>query len=304
MKLAKNEKMDNSAPQVRGEAKAPSGAAETTPVIIYGKRRIKDGMLGEFKLQYQAFSKSVYESNPDVKAIFAFPDKEEPLVYWHVIWVKSANAFANDWGRPTESEPLWATYKSTAEDPDTLIVYGGWDKDTLAETQNIPCVRYDFKKSMAGFIKADGGGEEGPALFGFTMRYVKPGQMKELGTSFQTVCNLWYEKIPGILMAAAFPDEKTPNLVHDLRLFANHSAFLAHVDKSDKELTEAMERWFENYDTSIPFSGQLYAASTKDDALHTSSIKSSSTPRAQLETFHFGKSGMLGQMPNMTRNDS
>ncbi|MFM2668182.1 hypothetical protein AAFX24_25880 [Vibrio mediterranei] len=222
----------------------------------------------------------------------------------HVIWVKSANAFANDWGRPTESEPLWATYKSTAEDPDTLIVYGGWDKDTLAETQNIPCVRYDFKKSMAGFIKADGGGEEGPALFGFTMRYVKPGQMKELGTSFQTVCNLWYEKIPGILMAAAFPDEKTPNLVHDLRLFANHSAFLAHVDKSDKELTEAMERWFENYDTSIPFSGQLYAASTKDDALHTSSIKSSSTPRAQLETFHFGKSGMLGQMPNMTRNDS
>ena len=304
MKLAKNEKIDNSAPQVRGEAKAPTEATETTPVIIYGKRRIKDGMLEEFKIQYQAFSKSVYESNPDVKAIFAFPDKEEPLVYWHVIWVKSANAFANDWGRPTQSEPLWATYKSTAEDPDTLIVYGGWDKDTLAKTQNIPCVRYDFKKSMAGFIKADGGGEEGPALFGFTMRYVKPGQMKGLGTSFQTVCNLWYEKIPGILMAAAFPDEKTPNLVHDLRLFANHSAFLAHVDKSDKELTEAMEKWFENYDTSIPFSGQLYAASTKDDALHTSSIKSSSTPRAQLETFHFGKSGMLGQMPNMTRNDS
>ncbi|AUW06699.1 hypothetical protein [Vibrio campbellii] len=304
MKLAKNEKIDNSAPQVRGEAKAPTGATETTPVIIYGKRRIKDGMLEEFKILYQAFSKSVYESNPDVKAIFAFPDKEDPLVYWHVIWVKSANAFANDWDRPSESEPLWATYKSTAEDPDTLIVYGGWDKDTLAETQNIPCVRYDFKKSMAGFIKADGGGEEGPALFGFTMRYVKPGQMKELGTSFQTVCNLWYEKIPGILMAAAFPDEKIPNLVHDLRLFANHSAFLAHVDKSDKELTEAMERWFENYDTSIPFSGQLYAASTKDDALHTSSIKSSSTPRAQLETFHFGKSGMLGQMPNMTRNDS
>ncbi|PSW82533.1 hypothetical protein [Photobacterium angustum] len=303
MTLSKNEKVDNSASQLASEEKAPTGATETTPVIIYGKRRIKDDMLEEFKSQYQVFSKSVYESNPDVKAIFAFPDKEDPLVYWHVIWVKSANAFANDWGRPSESEPLWASYKSTTEDPDTLIVYGGWDKDTLDKTQNIQGVRYDFKKCMAGFIKADGGGEAGPVLFGFTMRYVKPNQMKELGASFQTVCNLWYEKIPGILMAAAFPDENTPNLVHDLRLFANHNAFLAHVDKSDKELTEAMGIWFENYDTSIPFSGQLYAASTKDDALHTSSIKPSSTPRAQLETFHFGESGMLGQMPNMTRND-
>ena len=84
---------------------------------------------------------------------------------------------------------------------------------------------------------------------------------------------------------------------------AGSSVGLAHVDKSDNLLTEAMAVWFENYDTSIPFSGQLYAASTKDEALHTSSIKSSSTPRAQLETFHFGEDGMLGQMPNMTRND-
>lgn len=303
MKLAKNEKIDKVGLQLSGEAKAFEGATETTPVIIYGKRRIKSDMLEEFKIQYQEFSKSIYEANPDIKAIFAFPDKEDPFVYWHVIWIKNANSFANYWNRPTESEPLWATYKSTSEDPDTLTVYGGWDKGALAETQDIPSVRYDFKKSMAGFIKTDGGGEEGPALFGFTMRYVKPDQMKALGASFQTVCNLWYEKIPGILMAAVFPDEKTPNLVHDLRIFANHSAFLAHVDKSDKELTEAMGIWFENYDTSIPFSGQLYAANTKDDALHTSSIKSSSTPRAQLETFHFGESDMLGVMPNMTRND-
>ncbi len=69
MKLAKNEKIDNSPQQVLSEEKAPTGAAETTPVIIYGKRRIKDDMLEEFKIQYQAFSKSVYESNPDVKAI-------------------------------------------------------------------------------------------------------------------------------------------------------------------------------------------------------------------------------------------
>lgn len=279
------------------------GSAQITPILVYGKRRIKKEKLGEFNSAFQAFSKSAYEENPDIKAIFAFPDKEDPLAYWHILWIRSARTFNDYLSRPTQGEPLWDMYDFSSESQDTLAVYGGWDEETRTKTQAVSGVRYEFKNSIAGFMKPDGGREEGPPLFGFTTRYVKPGRIQNLGTSFQTVCDMWFQKIPGILMAAVFPDENTPNLVHDLRIFANHSSYLAHVDKSDNLLTEAMAVWFENYDTSIPFSGQLYAANTKDEALHTSSIKSSSTPRAQLETFHFGEDGMLGQMPNMTRND-
>ncbi|ABU74833.1 hypothetical protein [Vibrio campbellii] len=280
------------------------GSAQITPIIIYGKRHIKKEKLVEFNSAYQVFSKSTYKENPDIKAIFAFPDIEDPFAYRHIVWGRNADALNDYLSRPTNGDPLWDMYDCSPERPDILTVYGGWDEEIKTKAQAVSGIHYEFKKCIAGFIKPDGGKEEGPPLFGFTMRYVKPGRIQDLGTSFQTVCDMWYEKIPGILMAAVFPDENIPNLVHDLRIFANHSAFLAHVDKSDKDLTEAMGVWFENYDTSVPFSGQLYAANTKDDALHTSSIKSRSTPRAQLETFHFGESGMLGQMPNMTRNDS
>lgn len=280
-----------------------SGSSQVTPILVYGKRHIKKEKLSEFKHAYQAHSKSAYEENPDIKAIFAFPDTENPLAYWHILWVRSASAFNDYLSRCTQTEPLWDTYDYSPENPDTLTVFGGWNEETENRAKAASGVKYEFKTSLAGFMKPDGGREEGPPLFGFTTRYVKPGQTQNLGTSFKTVCDIWHQKIPGILMAAVFPDDNTPNLVHDLRIFANHKSYLAHVDKSDNLLTEAMAVWFENYDTSIPFSGQLYAASTKDEALHTSSIKSSTTPRAQLETFHFGEAGMLGQMPNMTRND-
>jgi hypothetical protein len=280
-----------------------STSTETSPILIYGKRRIKKAKIDEFKKCYQAFSKSIYEQNQAIKAMFAFPDNQDPFVYWHIVWVRNAKAFSDFWSRPCKSEPLWDTYACSPEDPDTLTVYGEWDEETKTKTQTVAGVRYELKKSIAGFIKPDGGKQAGPALFGFTLRTVKPGRIQDLGNSFQTVCDIWQKKIPGILMAAVFLDENTPNLVHDLRIFANHNSYLAHVDKSDAKLTQAMGIWFENYDTSIPFSGQLYAASTKDEALHTSSIKSNTTPRAQLDTYHFGGSGMLGQMPNMTRND-
>lgn len=64
-----------------------------------------------------------------------------------------------------------------------------------------------------------------------------------------------------------------------------------------------MEVWFANYDTSVPFTGELYASSTNDESMHTSSIQSSTTPRAQLGSFNFGR-GMLGPWPDMTKHDA
>nr|WP_240493318.1 MULTISPECIES: hypothetical protein [Vibrio] len=60
-----------------------SDSAQVTPVLVYGKRHIKKEKLAEFKHAYQAHSKSAYEENPDIKAIFAFPDTKDPLAYWH-----------------------------------------------------------------------------------------------------------------------------------------------------------------------------------------------------------------------------
>ena len=82
----------------------------------------------------------------------------------------------------------------------------------------------------------------------------------------------------------------------------------AHTDDtSDPELTAAMEAWFDNYDTSEPFTGQLYypGASAGDDGLRTSSILGSITDqhvRVGFDEFSFGEQGaMLGPMPDMDK---
>ena len=279
------------------------GATTTNPIILYGKRHIRPEMIDHYKKTYQDFAQSAYDSNPEIKAFFSFPDKEDPSVYWQVVWINSIKSFSLNLVDPSTHSELQETYLSTEENPDSFRIYGGWNENTVSESKKIKTLRFDFLESAAGFMKQDGAEESGPALLGFTVRHIKAGRLEELATSFQAVCDLWYEKIPGILMAAVFPDTQNPKVVHDLRLFANHQAYLAHTDKSDKKLTSTMSVWFENYDTSIPFSGQLYAANTQDEALHTSSIKRGTTPRAQLETFHFGEPEMLGVTPNMTRND-
>jgi quinol monooxygenase YgiN len=273
-------------------------ASETLPVIIYGKRRIREGMEEKFKADYAAFAESVYEENPHVKAIFAFPDHSDPLVSFQVFWSKETSHLVPD------SPELDASYESTPDDKDTLEVYGGWNNDTVEASKKSPSVHHNFHKSMAGFIKSDGAAQEGPALFGFTKRHVKPGRMDDLATSFQKLCDIWYQKA-GILCATVSLDPVDPNVVHDLRIFANHAAFLSHVDKEDEAMMTAMKTWFENYDTSIPFTGELYTseASNKDERMHTSSIKPGEVPRAQMITFSFGE-GMLGPMPSMTKGDA
>ena len=181
-----------------------------------------------------------------------------------------------------------------------MHVYGGWDA-SLQDTD--PAVRHVLHSPMAGYIKPDGAGERGPPLIGFTRRFVKPGRIDDLATSFQSVCDLWHAKVPGILAATVSRDPSQPNAVHDVRIFANHAAFQAHVDKSDPELTAAMATWFDNYDTSLPFTGELYmpGASAKDEGVRSSSIKDRPV-RAGFSEFTYGD-GMLGPEPDMAKGD-
>ena len=98
-------------------------------------------------------------------------------------------------------------------------------------------------------------------------------------------------------------DSEQPDVVHDIRIFANHAAFEAHAGKDDPALTAAMQTWFENYDLSQPFTGELYmpGESAGDDAIRTSSIKDRPV-RAGFSEFTYGAE-MLGPVPDMTKGD-
>ena len=270
-------------------------------MLVYGSRRIREDQLQTFRATYDAFAKFLFATNPAVKIIFAFPDPQDPLVYWHVFLTTDPACFADD------SAALNATYASSADDPDWLDVYGGYGPSVEAAAVKIAAaaggVRYRFHQPLAGFMKASNtaGIPEGPLLLGVRRSAVNAGKVEALAASFQVVCDMWYRKIPGILAASVSRDHNDPNVVHDLRMFADHASFKAHVDKSDEALTTAMAEWFQNYDTSVPFTGELYApgTSTSDKAMTTSSIKTSAV-RTTMLCFNYGDgSGMLGPLPDM-----
>lgn len=275
-------------------------SARAGAVLIHGKRRIKQGMERSFQDCYQAYAEAVL-ATPGVKAVFAFGDTK-PNTFWHMLWCRDAATFESARAQSAEeAEQLQLAYESTPEDPDILHAYGGWDQEMKRADSS---VRFQFHKPLAGYIKQDGAGEQGPPLIGFTRRHVLPGRVEALASSFQAVCDLWYDKVPGILAATVSRDETQLDVVHDVRIFANHAAYTAHVDKSDPALTRAMDAWFANYDTALPFTGELYipGESSKDDGIRTSSIKDRPV-RAGFSEFAYGQATMLGAVPNMTKDD-
>ena len=84
------------------------------------------------------------------------------------------------------------------------------------------------------------------------------GQLDALASSFQVVCDIWHASIPGMLASTVSRDPDDENFVHDVRIFADGASYAAHVDKSNVELTKAMDSWFGNYDTSVPHTGALF----------------------------------------------
>lgn len=258
---------------------------------------MQSGMLKNFHKGYDLIAKAVF-ADTGIKAVYAFPETDNPSSYCHVIIAKDVAAAISAQQRLAKL----TVYESTTEEPDYLDVYGGWDEASMQAVD--PSVRYIFHEPKAGFIKTDGAGEEGPPLIGFTKRYVKEGRLEDLESTFQTVCDLWREKVPGILAASVSRDTFQSNMVHDIRVFANHSAYQAHADKSDPALVAAMEAWFSNYDTTRAFTGELYmpGASAKDDGVRTSSIKDRPVI-AGFSEFRYSEDGMVGLLPDMTKGD-
>jgi len=276
------------------------GARTISPVLIHARRRVKMNMLDEYRRSFNEYAKAVF-STPGIKCIFAFQDKSNPSLFWQVTWAKDMNTLEESKMRAADSykqlEPL---YDSSSDSE--MNVYGNWEQSRMTNAETT--IKPNFHQSMGGYMKSDGASEDGPPLIGFTKRYVKEGHMDDLVTSFQSVCEIWYEKVPGILAASVSRDPIEANMVHDIRIFANHAAFQAHVDKSDPMLTSKMETWFAHYDTTLPFTGELYmpSSSKKDEGVRSSSIKDRPV-RAGFSEFMIGSDDMLGILPNMTKDD-
>ena len=279
-------------------ATAILSSRDVSALLIHGRRRVKANMLDQFRECYAAYS-SAARATPGMRAVFAFAAPDSPSSFFHVVWANDvASLKSAQWRAGPAYERLLATYASTSEDPDTLTAYGSCSELRRLADESMQgadlTVRYVLYEPIAGFMRSDGAGK-GLPLIGFTERHVQNGRVKLLAPAFQAVCDLWFDKVPGILAATVSPDPSEPNLVHDVRIFADHAAFQAHVDKSDPVLTDKMEQWFAHYDTSIPFTAELYmpSASTKDDEVRTSSIQDRPI-RNGFSEFVFDENGIWG----------
>ena len=181
------------------------------PILIYGKRRVNHGMAEDFEDEFNDHAAALYYDNPaHVKAVFAFADPYEPNAYWHVFMARDAS-FATRLLWPLVEDQA-RFYARDANEPDTMHVYGGWDSRTVGLAKNWGHgVRYRFHRPLSGFIKADGAGLDGPPLFGFTRRRVKPGRVDDLAAAFQPVCDQWHAKVPGCLAATVSRDGTDPD---------------------------------------------------------------------------------------------
>merc|ERR1712216_736451 len=135
----------------------PMSVAEASrrciPLLTYSRRRIKPGRLEEFRSSYDAFAHAVFARTAGVKAIFAFPEPDDELAYWHVCWSRDIERLSFDdiEGHSTIS----SLYASTVDDPDTVEVYGGWNEVTVESSKAMPWLRHNFHTPLAGYMKAD-----------------------------------------------------------------------------------------------------------------------------------------------------
>ena len=118
------------------------------------------------------------------KAIFAFAAKGDPCAYHHMMWSRGGVGVLPEAGSELKSACV-------NDSNDVLNVYGEGQEGgpslvvQVTAFNNISSnVRYNFLTPRAGFIKSRGARVDGPPLFGFSRRRVKPGRMKALLESF------------------------------------------------------------------------------------------------------------------------
>lgn len=266
-----------------------SSAKTCHGLLAYGVRRIQPDKMSLFRRDFEEW---IASRRVHLNVAFAFPEPSDQDELHLLFWTK---------GKETgifEELKSDAFAQSDNGDDGTFHIFGG-DSSTFAAEHRSALLRHTHHHaSLAGYIRPiqnhPTGTVNSPPMIGVFRRAIRPGKSEALATSFQPVCNIWYDTVPGILAAMVTSDPTDENYVYDLRIFADKASYDRHVDKKNPELVQAMQTWFTNYDTSIPHTGAMFAEDTSDPAMHTSSIKDRPV-KVDFNIFHYGRGGCMGR---------
>lgn len=217
----KRQKSDNEEPSFS----AATTKAEANATIRYVTRTVEDS----YPETFAAFAKE-QQSQPKTLAVFAFLDKQDATLAHEVQWYTDDKAMTAAMAKDAHLGKILSN-----------ITFGG----STAE------------KLLSGYVKLDGENLAGPPVFEFTTRRVKMGELPSLAKAFDSVCQVWREKVPGILAGACYADPNQPDTVQDLRILANWEQHRPHI----KAIADAnlFGDWFGHYDKSLPFTGIVFS---------------------------------------------
>ena len=282
---------------------SPSSSSSTCHGrLAYVARRIRPGAQPSFQKDFEAW---LAQDNPSRLSVgLAFPDPSDAHLLHLLVWDdNTTEEGADDVLLGPESDAF------EEEDADGVLhVYGsgsatGGASNSTSTNRKLPPVH--MQTPLAGYMRrrlpttAASKDTGSLPLIGVFKRAIHSGKRDDLAQAFQRVCDIWYKTVPGILAAMVFPDPTDTGFVHDIRIFDDKASYDAHVDKSNPELTRAMEEWFSHYDTSIPHKGIMVAEDTSDPAMHTSSIKKRPV-KVDFNVFHYGQGVCMGRCLHVT----
>ena len=288
-----------------------STATTVDGLLLYGVRRIRPGATALFRNDFEFW---IAKHREHLVAALAFLEPSDDCLLHLVVWERqrksssSNNNNNNNEGKEDCGESCVLGFESEAfadvpehDDGDNDGVFHAYGSGNLSVPLEKPVARsavakLHFHAALAGYMRKGpemDTAEDALPMIGIFHRAIRPGARNALATSFQRVCDIWYDTVPGILAAMVVADEANSDYVHDVRIFANKASYDAHVDKSNPELTTAMDTWFSHYDTSIPHTGIMIAEDTSDPAMRTSSIKDRPV-KVDFNMFHYGQDGCMG----------
>ena len=86
--------------------------------------------------------------------------------------------------------------------------------------------------------------------------------MQALTQAYQTLANFYKQNDSGVVAIVGCPDEKDPELIHDLQIFADDDGFVSHADSdSIPEIASGFQGLFSNYNmqAQTPITGLVIA---------------------------------------------
>lgn len=203
---------------------------------MYCKRSILPGKMDKYKSDWTVYSNHAFKDSPGVKVVASFVDKTAADKVLQIFWFDTAEDFYVQPIQGTSvTDSLKDAYDPTGEN--TCQVFGGWTDVMVDITKNMhgggvfgQDVHFVFKPTLVGFIKSSASGIEGPPIFFFSRRQVKPGMLAQFAAGFGKACDSWFYDVPGLLAGIDFVATEDDTTVWDLRAMANYNdGFLTHV---------------------------------------------------------------------------